>query len=383
MSFQTSKAFEHVDKLAYEIGPRLAGSRGEEMAAEYIKQVMSSYGLKVNVQEFKFVDRGLKKRAGSLLMASALTITFFVSPIWALVAWVVAFFGRWLLPLLLPKKRSRNVIGTIGSVDSDKTIVITAHYDSARCKISRGGVLSVLIYPLLLLFTLFLILRFFVSDVWRFLWVVSALPLMFMFGLTYVSGSIRKISPGANDNAAGVAVMLEAARYVSENAPKDTRVIFVATGAEEQGLKGAEKLSTSGTIRKEALILNLDGVGFGSHPYFIEGNGLLRRTRTSSTINQRLFELGRKLNLVVKPWWAARAKHDHIPLVKKGYLATTLTFDSPEENPDKLGRMFGLTNARQRNYQLIHTMDDLPDKLKPKTVEKVGSFLLEFLKGGW
>ena len=49
--FESRRAFEHIDKLAYEIGPRLAGTRGDKMAAEYIRKQFEGYGLKVKVQD--------------------------------------------------------------------------------------------------------------------------------------------------------------------------------------------------------------------------------------------------------------------------------------------------------------------------------------------
>jgi hypothetical protein len=56
--FEPRLAFEHLDKLAYEIGPRLAGTRGERQAAEYIRKQLEGYGYQVKVQEFRFVSRG-------------------------------------------------------------------------------------------------------------------------------------------------------------------------------------------------------------------------------------------------------------------------------------------------------------------------------------
>src|SRR5690606_38712820 len=49
-------------------------------------------------------------------------------------------------------------------------------------------------------------------------------------------------SPGANDNATGVAATLEAARVLSRY-PSDASIVFAALSGEEQGLYGGEILA--------------------------------------------------------------------------------------------------------------------------------------------
>jgi len=49
-----ARAFEHVRKLAAEIGPRLAGTPGERNAAAYIEEQLKSYGYTVSLQSFEF-----------------------------------------------------------------------------------------------------------------------------------------------------------------------------------------------------------------------------------------------------------------------------------------------------------------------------------------
>ncbi|MDI6884712.1 MAG: hypothetical protein QMD00_06310, partial [Hadesarchaea archaeon] len=69
--FEPRRAFEHLDKLAYEIGPRLAGTRGDGMAADYIRKQFESYGLKTRVQEFKFAPKAAQVKATAFLFTSA------------------------------------------------------------------------------------------------------------------------------------------------------------------------------------------------------------------------------------------------------------------------------------------------------------------------
>ncbi len=52
-----------------------------------------------------------------------------------------------------------------------------------------------------------------------------------------------KDSPGANDDASGVAVVMELARVMSKHRPKAT-IVFAAVAGEEQGLHGARHMAT-------------------------------------------------------------------------------------------------------------------------------------------
>lgn len=70
------------------------------------------------------------------------------------------------------------------------------------------------------------------------------------------------IHNGADDNASGVAAMLELARILSENPPKRS-VLFIAFTAEELGLLGSNFFANNSPInlQKISLMVNMDMVG--------------------------------------------------------------------------------------------------------------------------
>jgi len=78
-------------------------------------------------------------------------------------------------------------------------------------------------------------------------------------------GKCYEIIPGANDNASAVAVMMGVARALAENKITLKRsVLFVAFGAEEQGIMGS-KAYLDNPVRPldKSILLNMDGVGIG------------------------------------------------------------------------------------------------------------------------
>ncbi len=72
---------------------------------------------------------------------------------------------------------------------------------------------------------------------------------------------------GAGDNASGIGVLLEAAEVLA-NYKTHGKIIFVAFGAEEVGLKGSIHYANQMTeteIGNTAAMINLDSVGVGDH----------------------------------------------------------------------------------------------------------------------
>jgi len=86
-----------------------------------------------------------------------------------------------------------------------------------------------------------------------------------------------KIHPGADDNASGVAVLLELARTLAKEGPPERTVIFVAFSGEEAGRRGSKYfVSHSKNHPPEKMIgmLNLDTVGrLGPNKLIVFGTG--------------------------------------------------------------------------------------------------------------
>jgi Zn-dependent M28 family amino/carboxypeptidase len=220
------------------------------------------------------------------------------------------------------------------------------------------------------------------STIWPVVWGLFAI-IFFPMGLgMFISASGRHVSPGANDNASGVAVMLEVARVAAES-PTDVGLTFVAFGAEEQGLEGSRAfVKTKRSPDEKIVLLNLDMLGAGKQQFIVEGNGLLKRTRTTPQLNDVLVKCCKSVGAKPKLWWATLAGHDHIPFLRANLSATTFTTDViiKDRVGNFLGKLFRLPNSRVRGYRYIHTIDDIPDRLSLDNIEETGRVVLEFIK---
>lgn len=101
---------------------------------------------------------------------------------------------------------------------------------------------------------------------------------------------------GADDNASGISAMIEIAQKLSENRTNLSRnLIFVAFGAEEQGLIGSRRFIESGIVPVDSIeaMINLDMLGRMTNNTLmvsgvktaVESEGILHELNTDSTIH--------------------------------------------------------------------------------------------------
>jgi aminopeptidase N len=89
-------------------------------------------------------------------------------------------------------------------------------------------------------------------------------------------GDAGKLHPGADDNASGVAVMLELARALKVSGPPSRTIIFIAFGGEEWGLQGSAHYAEHPWLPLEQVmgVINLDMVGrLGNDKISVLGTG--------------------------------------------------------------------------------------------------------------
>ena len=137
--------------------------------------------------------------------------------------------------------------------------------------------------------------------------------------------------PGANDNASGVAMLLDLAHFYGkpENRP-DFSMVFIAFAAEEAGLLGSAFFTANPTLPLSNIkfLVNLDMVGSGSEGIKVV-NGSVFENRF-----QQLVDLNEKNKLLTKVSKRGEAANsDHYPFYAAGvpcFFIYTLGKESPE-----------------------------------------------------
>ncbi len=371
-------AFEHVQALAGEIGPRPAGKPSELEAAEYIGEQLSSYGYEVELQEFPFDER---------IEDTSLAVS---------VPQSLAFMAR-----ALDNSGQNQVSGEVVSAGIGRPEDFPAGGLQGRIAlIQRGeltfsdkvsnalnaGASAVIVYnhqPSFFQGALSTLVNIPVVGISR----EDGLELQRLVdaGRTVVTVSVSietvasssqnvigrptdgdcevvvgghydsvEIAPGGNDNASGTAAVLEMARATAARGQMDG-ACFLAFGAEEIGLLGSLHFvsSLSQEQRQELRgMINLDVVGAGN------GWSLIGSQDLVELANEDADELGIDAAAGNLP---SGINSDHASFINANIPAVFITIlDSPP----------------------IHTPQDTADIIQPELLSEaaqMGMYVLESL----
>ncbi|MEX2683906.1 MAG: M28 family metallopeptidase [Candidatus Sigynarchaeota archaeon] len=259
---------EFIADIIKKVGPRLPGSKEERAAAEMIKEEFSKVtGSPAILEEFTCATKasiGFIPVLGYLLLFVAAPLSFFLPLVTGIFIGGFLFFAlvqifkywAW-FDVLFPRSRSQNVYSIVeprsGNVKA--TVVVCAHVDSSWhspiiFKVPRlarplliYGIVGVVIFGLIQLVRGAMAPAIVLNgwDWWN-LAVIPFLPGFFSIS-QYITWNKKIASPGAMDDLAGVAIARWLARYYArhpDRAPVDCRLVYLAVGCEEAGLKGSQ-----------------------------------------------------------------------------------------------------------------------------------------------
>lgn len=164
------------------------------------------------------------------------------------------------LPRLLPRGRGLNVVARVPSAGrTARTLVLVAHLDAQR---------SGLIWDPRLLEAGVRRERRSMSPAAAAGAAAIALgfrPLVALHAALLLDTATRPTVPGANDNASGIAALLEVARRLAPEPLPGTEVLLVFPGAEEAGMGGMRQVLRDHPLDPaRTFVLGLDTVGSGT-----------------------------------------------------------------------------------------------------------------------
>ncbi|MBI2504736.1 MAG: M20/M25/M40 family metallo-hydrolase [Candidatus Latescibacteria bacterium] len=174
-------------------------------------------------------------------------------------------------------------------------------------------------------------------------------------------------APGADDNATGMALVLECARVLAEqHFPWSIR--FVAFSGEELGLWGSRAYATQAVERGERIlgVLNFDMIGFNDLSQRLElvtnpaSRWLVEQMRQSN----RRYGIGLKVDVLEDPSaWLS----DHSPFWARGFDAILGIENYLPTDPET----YGVRNGDYRINTQYHSVLDLPDSVNYELVKRV------------
>jgi hypothetical protein len=280
---------------------RPPASAGEAEAAEWIRARFAALGLDARIEEepatgsfpipvallagagaLAGLSRGGRALPAALGLAAAAGIADDVSA------------GRHWFRRLLPRKLTRNVIAEAGDPRGEEVLVLVAHHDAANAGVvfdPRPSRWVADTFP-----------AFYARQETSppLMQLVVAGPALAALGallgarrlrraggiLALASAvvvgeiAVRRVVPGANDNLAAVAVLLELARLLHEEEDplEGVRLVLLSTGAEEsfmEGMRGFVARHGAALDPARTRFIVLECVG-GPEAILLEGEGMLR-----------------------------------------------------------------------------------------------------------
>lgn len=301
------EAYEIVTHAANEIGPRLPGSENEKKFHGYMAGKLEDLGIKPVQEKFLVAPRasiGGIPYAGWAGIVAALvvllgvilgsTALFFLASIGMIAVWFwmlnsVFFYKTW-LDWCFHQEVSYNTYGELLPEDGeyDYTIMLSGHTDTswnwkhsavksklnpafAFIKVGFGAVCVIAV-------TIFAILFFALTvsenyDLYELYWKIANVYQYlcpFLIGgaflvTLWLDKNPNTASPGAMDNATGIALAYEVTKYFKENPdkmPARCRIIDLNCGAEEAGLRGS--LAFTRRHKGEAILENCWNINIDS-----------------------------------------------------------------------------------------------------------------------
>jgi hypothetical protein len=298
---------EAVRVLADEIGPRPPCSEGEQRAARWCAARLQARGLQVQVEAFEsrptaapMIASYLAVSAAAALLLAALPLLAFVAGIAALVLYARDVDGRPLVPAR--GGTSHNVVARRGG-STPPVLVVVAELDSGWASPRFGPRFppgprgwAIAVHGALVLVPAIAAAAW-VAESTRplpsTLWLVALVLTAVLAGAgaseLYASRK-RQGLDGANDNASGVAVLLQVAdRFVAPD------VWWVLVGSAHSGNIGMQRfLDLHAHELGEARILSLVGVGAGRLTAPAE-DGMLRPRRADAPLIDAAVEAGAEM----------------------------------------------------------------------------------------
>lgn len=343
-----ARAFQHICFLAQKIGPRPAGSPAERQAFDYITGQLESWGYPVERQPVRFAPPRffpLFALGGSMVVIAGWAVGGFPwLALWLpLLILALPQLARWLI-----RRRPRTAFSeNIFAQTESPTLIVCAHVDSARASffhnrdwlwlqsktmfvVSRVGI-AIAVFSLLALIGVELpvvnaalgLIGTVVGGWWAAVETLNQLALR------------DRWSPGAHDNASGVAVALTLAEHFASHPLDNARLGFLFTGAEETGLHGAEAFAEQmkpDKFPREAnpsglFVLNLDMVGAGKELRFVAGEGTLTPLRTDARLNALI----RQAHPAARNVWYSVRSGDFAAFLRRGIPAASLQTGGSEK----------------------------------------------------
>jgi hypothetical protein len=389
MDHHTRQSLETISFLSETIGGRGSCTPAERRAAVYVAAEMQAMGIRnVRIEPYRGAPSTYRPYAlafgvallGTILVwgfgarwLTALAAAFSALGAWGMLA-ETDFSANW-MRWLLPSADSQNAVGIIPPArETGQRAVLCAHVDTHRTPIFYAsptwhalfGILVGAAFVSMAAGALAYALAAILGWSWiRWFGLVTGAVQLFAVALC-LHADATPFSPGANDNASGVAVCLDLARRLLAGPLAHTEVWLVFTGCEEVASYGVAAFldAHAADLGDDALYVIADQVGLGRLGY-LTADGLILKRRTHPRALALARQVAAGLGDVGVEERVGIAYTDAAVATKRGLVALTLVA-LPPAGADETAHW--------------HQMSDTMDSIDPQALAETHAFVWQLLQ---
>lgn len=410
------EAYDIVCHAAHKIGSRLPGTEGEDKFHQYMAGKLREIGIKPVEEHFTVAPRGSiggLPYAGyaGILMSVLIYVALDNPSVWFAISAIAFCVTLWLISdvflyhtwfdVFFDHEISQNTYGELLPEDGeyDYTIMLSAHTDTSWtwkhslhtfryrkkanyalyallatiAKVGYGAVCYFFLVGMSIFMAILetgglfhaqwaaeIIMR---PSFQNFLVALHFIPIFTAVGCVFVAiwndPHRRNASPGAMDNATGIALAYEVTKYFKEHPeqmPKRCRIIDMNIGSEESGLRGSidfTRMHKGEEILEKCWNINIDSVADADHFEVINGD-TWQFTRFDKDLEKMFVDTFTEKGIVSKTKGYAMKNPvggcDSTPMTRAGIKSVT----------------FAAQNPTLTYY--YHTWRDNPERIDPDTV---------------
>lgn len=402
---------EFIKKICKDVGPRESGTEQELQAGDLIEEEFKQFCDETHQEEYVSSPHAFLGgiRYGALIVCvsiilywMSLLIDLNVIPLHSdysglfllisiiLIIITISYFILEVMKyyeafdFLFPKKKSRNIIGSIEpKIEIKHTIIFSAHHDSAFefntfYYLKRFGQIIINVGYIAVGITLIGILLKYIF----FLINIEFILLFFIFGIVFICFTpivavyvlFHSYKPvlGAFDNLSGVSIVLGIGKFLSDHKndekiyPQHTRVLLISFAGEEAGLRGAKryvKAHYEELKNNETILVNMDGIAKKDTFVVLDKEPGIG-TKHDPTIYEPIYNIAKEINPKAKIASLSFGATDAAAFSKKNIPAASL----------------GGLDLGTELAPFYHTRYDTPDVIEKEALGQMAELCVKYLK---
>ena len=388
--FDKKRIFKYVKKFSF---PRLAGTDGEKKAADLTVKQFEGLGFKsgeVKRESFKFSDFYSNFLIKLIAIINLLFLLLFLLLTYIIVIFSTLILGVLLIIILLILRGLRkpedpgfwgkyygkiseasNVYVKVPAKEVPEAkagnIIISAHLDSKSQTYTT--MMRISTYKVWFLGSILLGFLYFLKFLLYYHYITGLDPIILEIRIWIITGILTSVSillmnlnthnksPGALDNASGMAVVFELSSYFVNHPLNNFNIWFVQFSAEEVGTMGSrifvnnheDKFKKGKVFQFNIDLLSGKGLGENNRIEYLRSFGIIPSDKLTSSLGKYLRKAASKEEISIYGIHFATGAH-----------TDSLPFRNREFDTIDLGTMEAAKWA--------HTKDDTPEKVDPKVL---------------